>query len=240
MRIGRAILLVALVAVVLVAGAVAWMRFGPVRRAAPLQAASGASVPLPEPDRTGGLALHAALDARRSVRDYGDEPLTLAQIGQLLWAAQGITDPRGFRTAPSAGALFPLELYLVAGNVESLVAGVYHFDPQGHTLTPMAEGDVRDALAAASIGQAPVARGAAVIVLAAEYERMTPRYGRRGEMYAHIEIGHAGQNVYLQAASLGLGTVAIGAFEPDPIAELLGLPEAFVPLYLMPVGHPVD
>ena len=231
---------VVLVIVLLLAGALAWIRFGPVRRAEPVQAGTNTSLSLPEPDRTDGMALHAALEARRSGRDYDDTPLSLDEVGQILWAAQGITDPRGFRTAPSAGALFPLELYLVAGNVEGLEAGVYHYDPSAHGLTRMAEGDIRSSLAAASLGQSSVADGAAVFVMAAEYERTTRRYGSRGEMYVHIEIGHAGQNVYLQAASLGLSTVAIGAFDPDRIAELLGLPEAFVPLYVMPVGHPAD
>ena len=229
-----------LAVVVLLLGALAWMRFGPVRRSAPVEAETNTSISLPEPGRTDGLPLNAALEARRSIRDFDEVALTLEEIGQLLWAAQGITDPRGFRTAPSAGALFPLEVYLVAGNVEDLAAGVYHYDPSAHALTPIVEGDVRSALAAASLGQSSVADGAAVFVLAAEYERTTRRYGGRGEIYVHIEVGHAGQNIYLQAASLELGTVAIGAFEPDRINELLGLPEAFVPLYVMPVGHPAN
>ncbi len=215
-----------------------WIRFGPIRRSAPWRAAAGPGIALPQPDRQGGLPLHAALEARRSIRDYGDEPLTLEEVGQLLWAAQGLNDPRGYRTAPSAGALYPLELYLVAGNVAGLAPGVYHYDPRAHALTPLAEGDLRSALARASLGQSCVERGAATLVFAAEFERTTGRYGQRGQQYVYIEVGHAAQNVYLQAAGLGLGTVAVGAFEPESIGQTLGLPEAFAPLYLMPVGRP--
>lgn len=217
----------------------AWMRFGATPRSSAWRRAIGPSMSLPEPDRQGGLGLQAALQARRSVRTFSDEPVTLKEAAQLLWAAQGINDAtRGYRTAPSAGALYPLELYLVAGNVAGLDAGVYHYDPRAHALTPLIAGDVRPELAGASLGQSCVAEGAATLVFAAEFARTTGRYGQRGEQYVQIEVGHAAQNVYLQAASLGLGTVAVGAFERDAVSELLGLPGAFVPLYLMPVGRP--
>ncbi len=214
----------------------AWMRFGPTRHSEPWRAAVGPPIQLPPSDYEGGIPLHAALAARRSIRAYAVDPLTLQQTAQLLWAAQGINDSRGYRTVPSAGALFPLEVYLVAGHVEGLAPGVYHYDPYAHALIPLIEGDVRPKLAAASLGQACVGEGAITLLFAAEFERTTGRYGQRGEQYVAIEVGHAAQNVYLQAASLGLGTVSVGAFEPEAIASLLGLPEAFVPLYLMPVG----
>jgi SagB-type dehydrogenase family enzyme len=217
----------------------AWMRFGPSARSSPWLRAVGPSIALPEPERQGGLGLHAALQARRSVREYSQEPLTLEEVAQLLWAAQGVNDASGYRTAPSAGALYPLELYLVLGDATGLRAGVYHYDPQEHALTPLIAGDVRPELAGASLGQSCVAEGAATLVFAAEYARTTGRYGQRGEQYVHMEVGHAAQNVYLQAASLGLGTVVVGAFEPEGVSALLELPEAFVPLYLMPVGRPV-
>ncbi len=227
------------VIMVLALGMAAWMRFGPARRSAPWHAASGPTIVLPQPDRSGGLGLHAALDARRSVRDFNGDALTLEQVGQLLWAAQGINDPRGYRTAPSAGALFPLELYLVVGAVDGLSPGLYHYDPRAHALTPLMEGEMRPTLAGASLGQTCVGQAAVTLVFAAEFERTTGRYGQRGEQYVYIEVGHAAQNVYLQAAGLGLGVVAVGAFEVDEVGALLALPEEFAPLYMLPVGHAV-
>ena len=196
----------------------------------------GDIIPLPEPVRDGGVAVERALQERRSVRSYRDAPLTMQAVGQLLWAAQGITDPRGYRTAPSAGALYPLEIYLVVGQVEGLAPGVYHYLPEQHGLAHLLEGDQREALAAAALGQSCVRRGAVSLVFGAVYERTTGRYGQRGRQYVHMEVGHAAQNVYLQAASLGLGTVVVGAFDDGTVAAILRLPRDEAPLYIMPVG----
>lgn len=181
-------------------------------------------------------SIEKALLERRSVRDYKDVPLTLAEVGQLLWAAQGITARRGFRTAPSAGALYPLELYVVAGNVDDLPDGIYKYRPYGHELTRVAQGDKRIELCNAALGQSPVRDAAAVIVFSGVYERTTRKYGKRGILYVHIEVGHAAQNICLQAVSLNLGTVTIGAFYEDTVKRILNMPEREEPLYIIAVG----
>ncbi|MGC9397843.1 MAG: SagB/ThcOx family dehydrogenase [Anaerolineae bacterium] len=199
---------------------------------------STTSFPLPDPRLEGDLSVEAALAARRSVRSYARQPLSLADLGQLLWAAQGISGAnRRYRTAPSAGALYPLELYAVVGDVEELDAGVYHYDPAAHALTQVKRSDVRAALSRAALGQAWVEEGAVVLVFAAVYERTTGKYGTRGRQYVHMEAGHASQNVYLQATALELGTVAVGAFDDNEVQRVVGLSDDERPLYLMPVGR---
>jgi SagB-type dehydrogenase family enzyme len=194
-------------------------------------------IELPEPERTGTMSLERALDQRRSVRRYGDEPLTLDEVSQLLWAAQGITRPGGYRTAPSAGALYPLELYLTGGRVTDLPDGVYHYRPREHELVRVGGEDRRAELAAAALDQSWVRRGAVVLAIAGVYERSAEKYGERGIRYTHIEVGHAAQNVYLQAEALGLGTVMVGAFDDREVREVLDLPEREAPLALLPVGR---
>lgn len=194
-------------------------------------------IALPEPRRTSATSVEEALSRRRSVRAYGDEPLTLAEVSQLLWAAQGVTSERGLRTAPSAGALYPLELYLVAGNVTGLSDGVYRYRPSGHGLARVLEGDRREELYLAARSQASVRAAAAIIVFAAIYERTTGKYGERGIRYVHIEVGHAAQNVFLQAAALDLSAVVVGAFQDDAVKRVVTMSEAEQPLYLMPVGR---
>lgn len=197
-----------------------------------------AEIRLPEPRRDGKVSLERTLALRRSVRSYRDVALSLADVGQLLWAAQGITQGERLRTAPSAGALYPLELYLVAGRVEGLGAGVYKYRPERHSLTRLAAEDRRAALAEAALGQQFIARAPATLVLAGVYERTAKRYGERAPRYVHIEIGHAGQNVCLQAVALGLGSVTVGAFRDPDVKRILGLPQEEAPLYLLPVGRP--
>ena len=194
-------------------------------------------IKLPEPRYDSQVSLESTLQQRRSVRDYLDEPLTLAEVSQLLWAAQGITNPRGFRTAPSAGALYPLELYLIAGRVTDLAKGIYRYQPHKHELVRIAEGNRQNGLASAALGQSPVKDGAVVIVIAAVYERTMRKYGQRGIRYVHIEVGHAAQNVYLQAAALRLGTVFVGAFHDDEVKKVLKLSDEEQPLCIMPVGR---
>lgn len=194
------------------------------------------AVPLPPPRLDGGASLERALAERRSVREYAPGALTLPQVAQLLWAAQGVTHRDGARTAPSAGALFPLELYLVAGEVRDLAPGVYRYAPGRHQLEPVAAGDLRRRLCATALAQECVAAGAAVVVFTAVERRTTRKYGPRGVRYVHIEVGHAAQNLALQATALGLGSVTVGAFDDAAVARLLNLPEGEAPLYLMPVG----
>jgi len=195
------------------------------------------SIKLPEPKYDSSVSLEQAMLTRRSVRAYKDEPLTLTEVAQLLWSAQGITNPkRGYRTTPSAGALFPLEAYVVIGNVEGIAEGVYKYKPSKHELVMVRNGDVRDKLAIAALGQACVKNGAIAIVFSAVYERTTRKYSDRGVRYVHMEVGHAAQNVYLQAVSLNLGTVVVGAFKDNEVSKILNLPDEERPLYILPVG----
>ncbi|OPY38369.1 MAG: nitroreductase A [Methanoregula sp. PtaU1.Bin051] len=194
------------------------------------------SVALPAPRIAGSVSVEEALAARRSVREYAKAPLPLSGLSQLLWAAQGITDPAGLRTAPSAGALYPLEVYVACGNVSGLSPGVYHYLPQSHALEKSIDHDVRDDLYRSALRQPAIRDAPAVILIAADYNRTIRKYGERGARYVHMEAGHASENVYLQAYALGIGTVAIGAFDDRSVQSVLGLPQNEVPLYLMPVG----
>lgn len=199
---------------------------------------NAAEIPLPPPRIDGKISVEAALRARRSVREFQDAGLTLAEAAQLLWAAQGVTNDEGDRTAPSAGALQPLEAYLVAGDVAGLAPGVYRYAPPDHALVGIAQGDRRAALTADTLDQAWVRAAPAVLVLAAVVRRTERKYGDRARRYVHFEVGHAAQNVYLQAEGLGLATVIVGAFEDDAVRRTLGLPRRTEPLAIMPVGRP--
>ncbi|MCX7911460.1 MAG: SagB/ThcOx family dehydrogenase [Dehalococcoidales bacterium] len=203
----------------------------------PPAGASGEVITLPAPSLDGDFSLEKALALRRSVREFPATSLGLSEVGQILWAAQGITDETGKRTAPSAGALYPLEVYLVAGNVEGITAGVYRYVPGNHALVKMRAGDLRTSLAQAALGQGSVRMGAVDIVIAAVYERTTVKYGERGIRYVHMEAGHAAQNVLLEVTALGLAAVPVGAFEDDKVKEVLGLPDNEAPLYIIPVGR---
>lgn len=198
---------------------------------------SPGEVQLPEPSKDSDVSIEEALLKRRSIRTYTGEALTLQEVSQLLWAAQGTTSLRGFRTAPSAAALYPLETYIVVGDVENLSEGVYRYETRGHKLVKVLEGDYRPQLTRASLGQYFVEGGAVYIVFTADYKRTTLRAGSEGIKYVHMEVGHAAQNVYLQVVSLGLGTVVIGGFSSDRAREILKLPENETPLYFMPVGR---
>ena len=195
-------------------------------------------VTLPEPVRDGSVSIERTLARRRSVRSYADTPLTLKQLSQLLWAAQGISEPRrGLRTAPSAGATYPLEIWLVVGRAEGLAPGVYRYRPVEHDLVRALEGDVRADLARVALGQGFVAEAPVSVVFTAVYERTAHRYGARAERYVPMEAGHAAQNLSLQAVALDLGTVIVGAFRDGQVATVLGLPDSEKPLYIVPVGQ---
>lgn len=193
-------------------------------------------VRLPSPKYKSSTSIEETLLKRRSIRDYKDEPLTLEEVSQLLWAAQGITKNGVYRTAPSAGATYPLEVYVVCGKVKGLERGLYHYDPEKHTLKRISSRDLRQELAYACYNQYFVGSAPLSLVFTAVYERTTGKYGRRGIRYVHMEVGHSAQNVYLQCESLGLGTVVVGAFNDDQVKKVLSLPRQEVPLYVMPVG----
>lgn len=198
----------------------------------------GHSLALPAPSLAGPLAFEQALQRRRSRRGFRNEALALADAAQLLWAAQGRTDDQGHRTAPSAGALYPLELTLVAGRVDGLAAGAYRYLPDEHALRRAREGDWRAAVAACTRGQAWVAEAPALVVIATASQRTRQRYGERADRFVALEAGGAAQNVYLQAAARGWATVLVGAFDEPRLREAVGLDGEREPLVLMPIGRP--
>lgn len=201
-------------------------------------AAQETEIRLPAPQRDGKVSLERCLATRRSVRSFRDAPLGLVEVGQLLWAAQGITGGDRLRTAPSAGALYPLEVYLVAGRVEGLEAGIYKYRPERQALVRRAGGDRRRAIARAALGQESVAEAPVTILIAGVVSRTARRYGDRAERYMHMEAGHAGQNICLQAVALGLASVPVGAFRDDELKRAAALDGEEAPLYLFPVGRP--
>lgn len=194
-------------------------------------------ITLPKPSLDGTLSVEAALHMRKSVRSFSTGSLTIAEVSQLLWAAQGINRQNGRRTAPSAGALYPLEIYLVTGTVDDLPPGVYHYHPHEHALELVTDGDLRPALTQAAVRQSCVENGAIDLVLAGVYERTAMKYGSRASRYVHIEIGHAAQNICLQAVALDLGTVVVGAFDDERVQRILMMKNNEVPLCIMPVGR---
>ncbi len=195
-------------------------------------------MPLPEPRISGELALEVTLAERRSVREYTRDPLTLAEVAQLLWAGQGATHSGTKRTVPSAGALYPIELYLLAGDVTGLETGLYRYRVGGHDLVEVSRQDVRANLADAALGQDQVKAAPAVIVIAGAVGRTATEYGQRATRYVLMEVGSAAQNIHLQAAALRLGTVFIGAFRDARVMQILGMPDEESPFCIMPLGTP--
>lgn len=190
---------------------------------------------LPDPDIKDRMSVEEALSRRRSVRRFRPEALPPGQIGQLCWAAQGITNrKRGLRTAPSAGATYPLEVYVFTSE------GVFHYEARSHELVKRHRDDLRADLAAAALSQQSVELAPVVLVFTAVYERTETRYKDRARRYVHMEAGHAAQNVLLQAVAMGLGGVPVGAFSDDRVAVLLELREDESPLYIIPVGRPAS
>ncbi len=186
------------------------------------------------PFDAGTTPLDSAIMARRSVREFADTPLTRRQLANLLFAAQGITDTAdGYRAAPSAGATYPLELYVVAHD------GVFRYAPREHALEKLSGDDTREALSAACLGQRWVAQAPVSLVVTAVPERTTARYRERGVRYVHMEAGHVAQNVHLEAVALGLGSVPVGAFDDSAVADVVNTGDEVLPLYVIPVGVPV-
>lgn len=192
---------------------------------------------LPQPNVESATPLEATLGQRRSVREYSAQPLALADLSQLLWAAQGVTRSGGRRTAPSAGATYPIELYVAAGQVDELAPGLYSYRVRSHELVEVMTEDLRDEIAAAALAQDWIADAPAVIVIAGNVERTAARYGQRAVRYVHMEVGGVAQNIYLQATALGLGTVFVGAFSDTQVKAVLRLPEGEQPFAIMPVGR---
>ena len=192
----------------------------------------GTIVTLPKPNLDGSMSLERAVAARRSRRSFLSKALTLEQIGQLAWAAQGQDVSSRYRTVPSAGATYPLELFVVTEE------GLFHYLLAKHALEKLTDQDLRSALAAAAWGQEFIEAAPLTLVFAAQFSRTTGRYGQRGIRYVYMEAGHAAQNVHLQAEALGLGSVAVGAFDDASVSKVLSLPEHLEPIYMVVVGYP--
>jgi SagB-type dehydrogenase family enzyme len=195
------------------------------------EVAVGGRAALPAPTVKGRISVEGAIARRRSVREFRAEALSLEEISQLLWSAQGITAEQCMRAPPSAGACYPLETYLACAE------GLFHYQVQGHELLKVNGSDLRAALCQACHGQEFVAEAPVSIIFAAVYQRTTARYRERGIRYVHIDVGHAAENVHLQAVALGLDSVPVGAFLDDAVARVLALPQDQKPIYLVPVGH---
>jgi SagB-type dehydrogenase family enzyme len=188
-------------------------------------------IKLPQPALKGNVSLEETLQQRRSIREYTDADVSLSELSQLLWAAQGITSTQGFRTVPSAGALYPLEVYVVNAT------GVYHYIPLNHSLGKIRSADVQESLVKAALNQDAVRQAPLKLVIMGVYERTAAKYGERAERYVNLEAGHAAQNVLLECTSLGLGAVPIGAFDDSIVREVVGAPPDHQPLYIIPIGH---
>jgi SagB-type dehydrogenase family enzyme len=204
-------------------------------------------VELPSPRPTGSVSLEETISRRRSVRKYRREPIDLLQLSQILWAAQGLTGARGVRAAPSAGATYPLEIFVVVGKrgvitsetsqrAGELEAGIYHFEVDSHSLNLHKPGDSRQELAGAALNQRFIVEAPVDIVICAILDRTSRRYGKRAERYVNMEVGHVGQNIHLQAVALGLATVEVGAFDDEGVRAVVAVDEQTRPLYIMPVG----
>ena len=193
------------------------------------------TIRLPEPDLNGKVSLEQAIKNRRSIRQFTAEPLKITQIGQLCWSAQGITDEeKGLRAAPSAGAIYPMQLYVV------LPDGLYLYSPQGHSLEKQINGDIRPMLRTATFGQQVIQNSPCSFVIAGSVKKIEAKYRGRGEKFTCLEAGHIAQNIHLQAVSLGLGSVPLGAFNSKSVAAICKLPEGFEALYLVCTGNPTE
>jgi SagB-type dehydrogenase family enzyme len=204
------------------------------------EAQEGGSIRLSSPAYDGKISVERAIKERRTTRAFRPQPLTIAQLSQLFWSAQGIThEASGLRAAPSGGALYPLDIYAVVGDegVEGLEPGIYRYQPENHSIRLIRKGDKRGEVAGASLWQMWMAKAPIMFIITSEYKRITRKYGKRGIRYAQIEVGHVGQNIFLQSEALGLSAGIVGAFSDGAVAEAIGAPKAHTPLIIMPVGH---
>lgn len=194
---------------------------------------------LPEPGLKGKLSFEEAVKSRKSIRNFSPQSVSLQDVSQILWAAQGIvTKNTSRRTCPSAGALYPIEMYVEVREVEELEKGIYHYDVFQHSLEPVSRGDYSQNLTEACLTQLFVGQAPVVFIIGVEYSRITWKYGERGIRYVHIEVGHCGQNICLQATALGLATVPVGAFWDREVQKAAFMPQEVEPVYVIPVGYP--
>jgi SagB-type dehydrogenase family enzyme len=196
-------------------------------------------IKLPPPSLKGAMSVEEALSQRRSVRQFANRGLEMPQVAQLLWAASGVTDPGGKRTAPSGRAAYPLEFYLVAGErgVSQLPAGVYRYHPKEHSLEQVGKGDQRGPVAKAANNQAYLTQAPIIVVIAGEYARSKAKNSERGVRYTIMEAGLAGENLLLQTVALGLGAGCVGGFNDAEVSRALSLPREHEPLLILPLGY---
>ncbi|MDD2424997.1 MAG: SagB/ThcOx family dehydrogenase [Bacteroidales bacterium] len=200
---------------------------------------------LPAPETKGAVSVEEAMYNRRSQRSYSRKAISLKEASQILWAAYGVTKPMdnprfggGLKTAPSAGALYPLEIYLLVRDVKGLEPGVYRYIPKNHSIVRVIAKDIKQELSAASYNQKMIEEAPACLFYSAVYSRITSKYGERGrERYVCMDLGHSAENVFLQAVALGLGTCPIGAFNDEQVRKAMQLPAEEEPLYMMPIGY---
>ena len=195
---------------------------------------------LPKPRLKGEISVEQAIKHRRTIRSYLSKPLTLEQFSQIFWAAQGITEDRGYkRSAPSGGALYPMDIYAVVGDnaVKELKAGIYHYEPHQNAVLLITEGDLRKDVARTAFSQMWMAGAPLYLVITSEYSRITSKYGTRGKRYAMIEAGHVGQNIFLQAEALGLRAGIVGAFHDNDLIRVMKSSRSHEPLLILPVGY---
>ena len=192
------------------------------------------SIELPPPSKEGGISVEEAISKRRSIRRYSKEPLILREISQILWSASGVTSTTGYRAAPSAGATYPIEIYILIINAEDINPGLYQYNYNNHSINFYRNIESLKPFVSAALGQDFVSEASINIIISAEFSRTTMIYGNRGYRYVWMEAGHIAENIHLQAESLGLGTVIIGAFYDDKIKRFLNIKEE--PLCIMPIG----
>lgn len=197
---------------------------------------------LPAPQLSGNLSVETAIQNRRSVRSYSNETISISNVSQILWSAQGITDNQNnLRATPSAGQVYPLEIYVVVGNstVTGLAPGAYHYVPSNNTLEKTVNGDLRSHLSSIATEQEAVNQAPVDFIITGNYQKMINKYKDPTlcTRFVDLEAGHAGENIYLQAESMGLVTVAIGSFNETQMIQLLELPQNETPLYIFPLGH---
>ncbi len=193
---------------------------------------------LPQPGKSNNISVRQAMQDRRSIRGYRDEELSLYEVSELAWAAQGITNEEGYRTAPSAGATYPLELFLAVGEpgVSNLESGLFRYIPEEHSIKEKSEQNVKEEIVEAALGQNFIKEAPVAFIIGAEYNRTTDVYGDRGKRYVKMEAGHAAQNMYLMSETLGLGMVTVGAFNDEDLKDFVGMEAE--PVYIIPVGRP--
>ncbi|TYB31682.1 MAG: SagB/ThcOx family dehydrogenase [Candidatus Mcinerneyibacterium aminivorans] len=202
--------------------------------------AENLQIKLPEPIKKSNVSIEKALENRRSIRSYSSMPVNLEELSQLLWAAQGVTNRKGFRTAPSAGALYPLKLYVVVENVKNLEKGIYMYKPEGHKLIKIKSNTNIEKIYKGALNQQSIKDASVNIIFGADFSVTDKKYRKRGKQYVYQETGHAAQNIYLQSESLNIGTVVVGAFYEEQIKKAAGMGDNETPICIMPAGKVND